>query len=264
MKIDTKVLKVFYNALLTGMPSLTYNPYNKNPLHAPFQVEKYSTYINYRLDETQYNKIENYLYKKSNNLKLVPTSILKSDEKSDKEYLLSINIYNCTSPIFNFLSNKSTTRCEINTYVVDKYENEGTLIMDYTSNLVSIDPDNIFRFPKEVIFTYDNERNLLSGNSRSDDFRLDFKYYLNTSIDNYYTSDKLSSDLLKKTDKIFYNNGLFDKVYYDSTLTENDLKILNNYTVEFTFLDLKFTDIDSVFYFSEPINLVGGMWANLF
>ena len=69
---------------------------------------------------------------------------------------------------------------------------------------------------------------------------------------------------LEKTDKIFYNNGLFDKVYYDSSLTENRVIVLKNYTVEFTFLDLKFTDIDSMFYFSKPINLVGGMWANLF
>jgi hypothetical protein len=102
MKINTKVLKVFYNALLTGMPSLTYNPYNKNPLHAPFQVEKYSTYINYKLDENQFNKIENYLYKKTNDLKPVPTLILDREADSEKEYILSINIYNCTSPIFNF------------------------------------------------------------------------------------------------------------------------------------------------------------------
>ena len=39
------VLKLFYNALLTGLPSLTYNPFNKNTLHAPFVVNQYSTYI---------------------------------------------------------------------------------------------------------------------------------------------------------------------------------------------------------------------------
>ena len=264
MKINTKVLKVFYNALLTGMPSLTYNPYNKNPLHAPFEVEKYSTYINYKLDKNQFNKIENYLYKKTNNLKPVPTLILDREADSEKEYILSINIYNCTSPIFNFLSNKSITRCEINTYVVDKNNIEGTLIMDYTSNLVSIDPDNIFRFPKEIMFTLDNKTNTIFGNSKSDDFRLDFSYNLDLDMDDYASENKLNRDLLGKTDKIFYNNGLFDKVYYDSSLTENRVIVLKNYTVEFTFLDLKFSDIHSIFYFSKPINLVGGMWANLF
>ena len=62
-----KILKVFYNALLTGMPSLTYNPYNKNTLHAPFVVKEYSTYINYKLDEPQKDYINNYIkYSKGN------------------------------------------------------------------------------------------------------------------------------------------------------------------------------------------------------
>ena len=47
---NANFLKFFYNALLTGMPSLTYNPFNKNILHSPFNVNEYSTYINYRLN----------------------------------------------------------------------------------------------------------------------------------------------------------------------------------------------------------------------
>ena len=56
-----KFLKLFYSALLTGMPSLTYNPFNKNTLHAPFVVNQYSTYINYKLDESQKEYINNFL-----------------------------------------------------------------------------------------------------------------------------------------------------------------------------------------------------------
>ena len=58
MYINKGFLKFFYNALLTGMPSLTYNPFNKNVLHAPFIVDEQSTYINFRLNNEQLNKIE--------------------------------------------------------------------------------------------------------------------------------------------------------------------------------------------------------------
>ena len=108
MLITNKLLKVFYSALLTGMPSLTYNPINKNILHAPFTVNQYSTYINYKLNNDQIYKINNYLKDKNNKLTLAPSSLINEKEK---EFILSINIYNCTSPIFDFITNKPSMRC---------------------------------------------------------------------------------------------------------------------------------------------------------
>ena len=61
MKIPNNLLKMFYNFMLVGMPGLMSNPSNKNVLHAPFLVNSYSTYINYRLDNNQYTKIREYL-----------------------------------------------------------------------------------------------------------------------------------------------------------------------------------------------------------
>ena len=143
MLVNTNLLKLFYNVLLTGLPSISSNPINKNTLVAPFVVDSGSTYINYKLDKNQYEKLSDHLLKTTNNLKLRPIYIFKSNKKSDmdilkKEYYLSINIYNCTSPIFNFLSKDPITRCEINTYVINEKGEIGTLIMDYTSNILSI------------------------------------------------------------------------------------------------------------------------------
>jgi len=56
-----KFLQFFYNGLLFGLPSITYNPINKNVLHAPFNVNEYSTYINYKLNKKEINIINNYL-----------------------------------------------------------------------------------------------------------------------------------------------------------------------------------------------------------
>jgi len=111
MFINRNFLKFFYNALLTGMPSLTYNPINKNVLHAPFIVNEFSTYINYRLNLDQLQTLKNYLHENTDGFNIVPSSILNDDSK---DYFLSLNIYNCSSPLF--LTDENMTRFEINTY----------------------------------------------------------------------------------------------------------------------------------------------------
>ena len=44
----------------------------------------------------------------------------KDDENAS--YYISVNIYNCTSPLFSLFTNKPVTRCEINTYVSNEKE----------------------------------------------------------------------------------------------------------------------------------------------
>ena len=264
MKINNKILKIFYNALLTGLPPLTYNPYNKNPLHAPLTVKEYSTYINYRLNNDEIDLINKYLDKQPHNFTLEPAKLLASDEResneresNEREYFLSVNIYNCTSPVFDYISDEPATRCEINTYVMDENKLKGTLIMDYVSNIISIDPDNIFKPSNEISLNKDSK--IISGFAKNTNINLNFNYDFANNIQ----IEQLSSNLIEKSDCIFYNNGLYDKLYYDSSLIHNNIiKCLDN-NVEFKFLDINFTNIHSVFYFQNEINFVGGMWFNL-
>ena len=65
---NLKLLKFVYRGLLTGMPLLTYNPYNKNPFHAPMTVEKGSTYLNFKLDSKQTDYLTNYIHQYNNSL----------------------------------------------------------------------------------------------------------------------------------------------------------------------------------------------------
>ena len=74
---------------------------NKNTLHSSFTVNEYSTYINYRLNNPQLKIINEYLNTNTNELTIKPSSLLHDNSK---DYFLSINIYNCSSPIFNFIS----------------------------------------------------------------------------------------------------------------------------------------------------------------
>ena len=254
MFIPNNFLKMFYNFMLVGMPTLTSNPLNKNVLHAPFLVNSHSTYINYRLDENQYNKINTFIGG-NDKFKLLDTAIFK---KTSREYYLSINIYNCTSPAFDFLTNEPATRCEINTYVVDNNNLKGTLIMDYVSNILSLDPDNLFKKAGNIKFN--KNRNIINGYANNKNFNLEFNYDSQNNIETH----RLSSKLIRFTDVIFYKCGLFDKLYYDSSLIENNIINCFSNNIKFNFLDIDFVRVESVFYFENNINFVGGMWANIF
>ena len=253
---SNQFLKFVYNALLTGMPSLMNNPINKNILNAPFSVNNFSTYINYKLNNEQYNAINQFLIEKKNGVTLAPSSILNEDSK---DYYLSINIYNCTSSLFDFISNNPVTRCELNIYVKDCNNTKGTLIMDYESNILSLDPENIFKKAGNVKFNTDCE--YLNGYVKNSKFNLDFNY--NWIIDTIQLN-KLSKNLIKYTDRIYYPNGYYDKLFYDSSLIHNNIIEVKDYNVYFNFLNIEFTDIDSVFYFENKIDFIGGLWANLY
>jgi len=256
MNLKSRLLRVIYNGMLTGMPSLMNNAYNKNTLYAPFNVLENSIYINYKLDNKQYNLINNYLQNKKSNLKLVKTSILKED---NKDYFLSINIYNCTSPLFSILTNESIIRCEINTYVIDQDNNIGTLILDYSSSHTSFDSYNLIKRPDKSI-ELTNTNNTLTGYVNNEDIDLYFSLCLNSILCN----NRLSSDLIKYTDRIYYIDGIYDKLFYDTTLLNNPLVLLQDNDIEFSFNGCLFNKPESVFVFNQPINFVGGMWKNLF
>ena len=124
---------------MTGMPLITYNPLSNVNFHAPFTVNPESLYINYRLTQTQYDIVNGYVKNRNPYFKMEPIRIAGYDKP---EYYLSLNIYNCSSPLF--LNDAGMTRFEINTYVTDGIR-KGTLIMDYMSNALSMDPVNIFK-----------------------------------------------------------------------------------------------------------------------
>ena len=142
MKPKINIWRFVYKAFLSGFPLLTYNPFTMNSFHTSFDVEPYSTYVNYKLENSQINYLNNYLLENTNNLKLEPVIIGK---KMEKNYIIRRNIYTCTSPTFHCIKDEPITRCEINTYVKNKNGTIGTLILSYASNMLSMDPIKIFK-----------------------------------------------------------------------------------------------------------------------
>ena len=57
------LLKFIYKGILTGMPLLTYNPYNLNTFNVPMNVNPLSTYLNFKLNDTQTKYISDYISK---------------------------------------------------------------------------------------------------------------------------------------------------------------------------------------------------------
>ena len=75
--------KLVYQMLLTGFPSLTYNPITKNPFHANFKVDSNSLYINYVLNEEARSKKERYIpIELIESLKLIPALSLAYNDQT--------------------------------------------------------------------------------------------------------------------------------------------------------------------------------------
>ena len=249
------LLRFVYNGLLTGMPMLTYNPITKNTLNIPLEVKPYSTYLNFKLNEHQSQYLNNYISEYTESLELVPINILPNEKESN---YLSVNIYNCTSPVF-MNEEKEITRCELNTYVKDKDGNYGTLIIDYLSNELSMDPVNIFKSKEKTRFYNNDIYKNIDCISFTDKIELKLNY---TTIYDY--NQEISDELIKYTDNIFYKNGILDKVYYDSSLVNADVRSTSLcYNLTFNYKDLSFDKIDSIFYFTNKIKFIGGMWENI-
>ena len=258
MIFKNNFLKLFYRALITGLPLTTYNSFSDVSFHAPATVLPYSTYVNYKLTENEFSYINNHLLKTTNELELKKIKI--SQDEDEKNYYLSINMYNCTSPMFSLVSKDPITRCEINTYVTNKNYEYGTLIMDYCSNFLSLDPDNIFKLPEVALYTRDklfNKTYTFKAKNKNIDF------FLNYSVSHLDKNFNISNQLVYFTDKIFYNNALYDKLYYDTSLILAKTKIPNINNLSFKFYDLIFDKPDSVFYFIDELRFVCAMWNNL-
>ena len=74
---------------------------------------------------------------------------------------------------------------------------------------------------------------------------------------------KINEKLIEFSDKIYYRNGIYDKLYYDTSLVKNTIITPVKSRVYFKFLDIEFGEPDSIFYFKNKINFSGGMWNNI-
>lgn len=188
---------------------------------------------------------------------LIPIQI-RPNMKHD--YILSVNIYNCSSPVF-LNEEKEITRCEINTYV-DNNGTNGTLILDYASNELSMDPVNIIKRKEHTVFKESDSEmfQMLYCYSKKDQIELKMDYT------KYYAYDtEISDELVFHTDRVYYKNGIYDKIYYDSSLTKSHVKTpYLHKDFKFKYKNMNFSNIHSLFFFTNEIRFIGGMWDNVF
>ena len=168
---NPKFLKFFYKTMMLGLPQYIYNPISNNNFLAPLSVKPFSTYVNFRLNEEQVDYLNSYVKEFTDSLTLVPLKISKYEFPT---YYINVNIYNCTSPIL--MSDNNIVRCEINTYVKNVDGTLGTLILDYLSDGISLDPINMFKKPNKLIFTKENGYNIILCKSNTQQIVLDLSY----------------------------------------------------------------------------------------
>lgn len=257
MGFRTSILKLFYRSFLLGFPNIVYNPFNVNinTFYSPYNVEPYSTYVNYKLNVNEFNYMNDFLYNKTDKLSFEKIKITEEDDIDD--YFLSVNIYNCSSPLFALVGEKYITRCEINTYIKDDNNITGTLILDYTSNMLSMDPVNVFKYP--LLTTFRKKDNMIFCQSKSDN--IEFYLYYGVGRNDYTIT--LNNSLHIYSDNIFYMNGVYDKLYYDRSLINADTRKPRRYGLYFKFGDLLLKRPESIFYFKNDIKFAGSLWHNL-
>lgn len=266
-----KIIHFVYKSLLTGMPTLTYNPFRQNAFLAPFDVRPGSVYLNYELSKKHVFQLQS-LIEKENVLEtpptIVPISIIKDEEP---KYYLSVNIYTCTSPIF--LGIHAMTRCEINTYVRDDAGNLATVILDYASDALSMDPVNLFKQKENVWLSFttepclDNtERIYFKIKCKSKNFNLFANLRNRVNLDSPHI--RLHPNLHTATDIIYYTNGIYDKMFFDSSLIDGKIQyltqILKDETPQFNFHDILFHEPKHMFYFEDTLSFTASMWHNVY
>lgn len=261
MKLN--LLRFVYRGILTGMPPIAYNPITKTTLHIPFTIRPQSTYVNYKLNSEQTQGLNEYIHQYDPTMEITPIKMLSKE--NDSYPYLSVNVYNCSSPIF-FNNNQDITRLEVNTYIKKWNETTqtyhyGTLILDYTSNELSMDPIHIFKQKEDIQFSPCS----IDCISAKDEIDLHIKtipWHHHSSKDD---KNKIHEDLISYSDAIYYKNGIYDKLYYDSSLVKASIEtpIISEYS-NFYYRGFLFDKPEHMFYFTHPICFVGGMWDNVF
>lgn len=265
---------VVKKAMLWGL-SLTQG---HSPLF-PFLVLPKSTYVNLRLTDSQVSFLTDYI--RQYTTRLVPTALsLTAESANSPAHYLSVNIYNCTSPLF---FHRPITRCEINTYVRHTETGEvGTMILDYSSNGISMDPVDAVRWPTPGTRFWENAGSSIEAAAKDEfgdmDFRLNIgepmsqgpgRSHMNGRAPPLVPYDPsfqgegkggLTRDIVRFTDTIYYKNGGCDKLYYDSSLVQAEIVRVENWQEGFRFqykgMNFGVNQVEEVFYFRNPISFI--------
>ncbi len=248
-----------YNSAYSYIAALNYNPFNiaQKSFITNFTVEPNSIYINYKLSKEQINDIQKNI---PDYLSLIPIKLLKYDRK---KYIISVNVYNVTSFLFG---NNMIPRLECNIYIKDKRNNNiGTMIIAYTTSATSFDPINLLKFGKKENLEYNIKENLINIKSNEDTFTFETNLNIKNKKLKY-----ISNDLIKATDNIYYQNGIIEKIFYDSSFIYNTVNLLKikeqfnmlNFIIPGSNKELFFNKIDSIFLFPNKIYFTCKTWSN--
>jgi hypothetical protein len=262
-----------YNKVFSYIAFSNYNPFKifSKSFISNFNIKPNSLYVNFELSSTQIEEINNNI---PNYLTITPISLLNNDKKKN---IISINTYNVTSFLFD---NKIIPRLEINIYVKNKFTNKiGTLILIYTTNGFSFDPINLLTQKDELFLNIKN--NIINCKVNNKNLFFETKINIDNpkaskaithlwNIDNFKKRN-LSKDLIIATDNIYYQNGIIEKMFYNSDFIYtkiNELKNIKNIYFKFYFtipgsnIQLKFNKISSIFMFLDNIYFTTETWSN--
>ena len=136
------------------------------------------------------------------------------------------------------------------------------MILDYSSNELSMDPVNIFKRSSDLYYNLTEKSAESEGSISSDSENFSFR----TRFSDYFENNvfDIDEDLIKYSDNIYYSNGVYDKLYYDSSLSFQKLYKPNLIDSKFKFHNFSFIEPDSIFIFKDKISFSGSIWKNIY
>jgi hypothetical protein len=257
-----------YNKAFSYIAVSNYNPFviSSKSFISNFNVEPNSLYVNFELTKEQIKEINNNI---PDYLTIIPINLLNNGWCDSAKNILSINVYNVTSFLFG---NKKIPRLEINIYVKNKLTNKiGTLILIYTTNGFSFDPINLLTNKNKLIFNIPEVGTSLWNRINSKVNDKDLYFETDFIIPDKLKKINLSKDLIIATDNIYYQNGIIEKMFYDSNFIYTKVSLLENiknisfkffFTIPGSNIQLKFNKISSIFIFPNKISFATETWSN--
>jgi hypothetical protein len=180
------------------------------------------------------------------------------------QYLLSLNIYET----INVLTGQPENRAEWSVYVEDESDPTATrpylMVVDVKSSAPSLDPANLFTPPVGFVYTKSNDLVTASIADYDSSGYFDIVFSM---PDATAPSVPLQAEWILSNDRVYWGNGVYDKLLYNGLLLDADVADANlaSVVIDDSSIWSGFVDPEpvQVAVFRNPLQFVVRPWYNV-
>lgn len=221
-----------------------------------------SLFINFKIKDDKIKDFEKNVL--NNKFKLAKCRTLKNGDKDKKDddinYIISANIY------AGNVAQTEPTRCEYSVYIEDPNfkNNVSMIVVEALSSIPSYDTNDGFIRGCKCKHKRDKKKEYLL--SEFDNKKISMKCKTSMKDNN---TDHVHSEFVKANDRIYWLNGLYDKIYYDDSFVGAEVVVVNTKDIEIDYhkgdlLEYIEEEPESIFFYKKGLKYVVQPTANIF